>query len=215
MKYEWRKKDKEIYIPKTKPIITNVPEMNYITIKGEGSPGSDLFKDCVQALYAISYGVKMTLKGNTELKDYTDYTVFPLEGIWDLNEEGRTLYQTGKPITELKDNMVFTMMIRQPSFVPKEYIETIQESVYKKKKLEKVKDVQFEKITEGLVCQMIHIGSYNDEPQSFKLMENYCNENGYTRISKTHKEIYLSNPSSVEESKLKTTIRFKIEKKTV
>ena len=167
MKYEWRKKDKEIYLAKTKPEIKTIKPMNYITIKGEGSPASDTFKDSVQALYAIAYGIKMTLKGKLSIKDYTDYTVFPLEGIWDLNEEGRKLFKSGKPITEIKDFMRFTMMIRQPEFVSKEYCKEIQNSVFQKKKLEKIREVNFESITEGLVCQMMHIGSYDDEPESF------------------------------------------------
>jgi len=71
-------------------------------------------------------------------------------------------------------------------------------------------EVAFVAIEEGLVCQMLHLGSYDDEPASFKTMEEFCSRNGYQRLSRIHKEIYLSNPSKVESSRLKTTLRFKV-----
>ena len=38
MKHEWRKREKEIYLPKNKPVIIQVPEYKYFTIKGAGKP---------------------------------------------------------------------------------------------------------------------------------------------------------------------------------
>lgn len=58
---------------------------------------------------------------------------------------------------------------------------------------------------------MLHIGSYDDEPASFEMMNNFCCENGYKRSFKTHREIYLSDPRKTDISKLKTILRFKVE----
>jgi len=213
MKYEWRKEDKQLYIPKNKPEIRTIPEMNYVVIHGEGNPNSEEFATCVGALYAVSYGVKMTLKKETIIPGYYDYTVFPLEGEWNLTEEGKQLYQSGKPITELKDYFLFKVMIRQPEFVTKEYVETIKQTVFKKKKNEKIREVSFERSTEIEACQMLHLGSYDTEPSSFIQMENYAEEQGYNRVSKKHTEIYLTDPSKVASEKLKTTIRFTVKKR--
>lgn len=211
MKYEWRKRDKDIYLPKKGPVIQVIKPMNYITIKGAGTPGDAEFSDRVQALYGIAYGIKMSLKTNNTFSDYVDYTVFPLEGLWDLSVEGRKLYKEGVPVIELKEYMEYKMMLRQPDFVTKSYFEVIKQSVYEKKKSEKTLEVIFETIDEGLVCQMIHIGSYDSEPASFHLMEQFCLENGYSRISKQHKEIYLTRPND-DYSKMKTTLRMAIQK---
>ena len=211
MKYEWRKRDKDIYLPKKTPTVIQLKPMNYITIKGEGRPGDMLFTECVQALYSIAYGVKMALKNKNIFEDYTDFTVFPLEGFWDLTDKGRELYKNGVPVIELKEHMAYKMMLRQPDFVSKDYVEFIQQSVYNKKKNEKVLEVVFETIDEGFVCQMIHVGSYDSEPTLFDLMESYCNELGLTILSKTHKEIYLTQPND-DPSKMKTTLRFKVKK---
>ena len=70
--------------------------------------------------------------------------------------------------------------------------------------------MKLEKINEGLSCQIVHLGSYDTEPASFSVMEQYCIKNGYKRISKDHKEIYITDARRVSSEKLKTTLRFKV-----
>lgn len=67
-------------------------------------------------------------------------------------------------------------------------------------------------MTDELSCQMMHMDSFDDEPESFARMEAYCSEHGYIRTSKIHREIYLSDPRRTEEAKLKTVLRFPVEK---
>ncbi len=210
MKYEWRKKDKHLYLPKATPTILNIPPMRYLTITGTGNPNSESFSQCVAALYALSYGIKMSPKKGIIIPGYYEYTVFPLEGKWDLTTEGRKLHDTGISIVKLKDNLEYKVMIRQPDFVDNDMLDMIRETVYKKKKNENILEVVLETIDEGLSCQMLHQGSYDNEPESFAKMEKYCIENGYIRWEQSHKEIYLSDPSKVAPERLKTTIRFKI-----
>jgi hypothetical protein len=57
---------------------------------------------------------------------------------------------------------------------------------------------------------MMHKGNYDDEPASFKKMEEFCLDNNFTRESKIHREIYLSDARKVSPEKLKTVLRFKI-----
>ncbi len=89
MKHEWRKKEKAIYFPKNKPEIIKVPSFQFITIEGEGNPNSDSFSEYIGVLYSLSYAIKMNLKKGYELKGYYDYTVYPPEGIWDINDEAK------------------------------------------------------------------------------------------------------------------------------
>ena len=182
MKYEWRKKDKNMYLPKSMEVV-HIPKFNYITIEGQGTPAGDMFTECVGALYGISYALKMNLKNK---EGFYDYTVFPLEGIWDLTEEGRNLYSQGASIVDIKQHMKYKLMIRQPEFVSDKIFFEHQKSAYSKKKEESINRVKLEQIEDGFVCQMLHIGSYDSEPESFKSMEEYCNEQGYQRIEKTH-----------------------------
>lgn len=208
MKYEWRKRDKGLYLPEAEPVVAEIPSMNYLMVDGRGNPNSDAFAECVAALYALSYGIRMAPKKGYTPEGYYEYTVFPLEGIWSLNDEGKRKYQEGASIVALKDDMTYTMMIRQPEFVTSEVVEAIRSDMLKKKKSPRTADVRFESLSEGKCVQMMHIGSYDDEPASFGRMEMYASEIGLTRKGKEHKEIYLSDPSKVAPEKLKTTLRF-------
>ncbi|KZN39379.1 hypothetical protein N480_00690 [Pseudoalteromonas luteoviolacea S2607] len=41
-KYEWRQKEKELYIPKRKPVIIDVTEFSFITVRSTGSPANPI-----------------------------------------------------------------------------------------------------------------------------------------------------------------------------
>ena len=215
MKYEWRKREKNLYMPEAEPVIVDVPVLKYITIAGEGSPYSDGFSQSVGALYALSYGIKMAPRSGLTIDGYFEYTVYPLEGIWDLTDEGRKKYRVDPDITKLKDDLCYTLMIRQPEFVSAELFKSIKQAVFAKKKNDSVLDTKLETLHEGLSCQILHIGSYDSEPASFAKMEEYCRHNKYARILQSHREIYLSDPTKVTASKLRTTLRFRVEKQEV
>lgn len=210
MKHEWRKKEKTIYIPKNIPTLIDVPAMKYFTIEGIGNPNSALFSIDIAALYATSYALRMAPKAGINVKDYFEYTVYPLEGVWSLIEQGIKLYKKGEPITKLKDYFAYKLMIRQPDFITNKLFNQFREASHKKTTNDRILNIKLETIKEGLSCQMLHIGSYDNEPASFDQMEAYCKEQGYHRLSKIHKEIYLSDARKVAPDKLKTTLRFQI-----
>jgi len=205
MKHEWRKKEKAVYLPKKKPKIIDIPEYQFVTIEGEGNPNSSWFSEYIGVLYSISYAIKMTLKKEATFEGYQDYTVYPLEGVWDINEAAKQNFE-GKIN---KDDLVFKLMIRQPNFVDKAFFDKMLELTKKKKPHELLEKVKFEKITDGKCIQMMHIGSYDDEPASFEIMETFAEEENLTRLSKVHREIYLSDFRKVPAEKLKTVLRFK------
>ena len=61
-KYEWRKKEKSLYISPNKPEIVEVPQFNFLTLSGEGSPADDLFTQSIGTLYSLAYAIKMQPK---------------------------------------------------------------------------------------------------------------------------------------------------------
>lgn len=211
-KHEWRKSEKNLYMPKTTPALIDIPSYQYITIKGHGSPEETRFSNCISALYPLAYAIKMNLKTmQNKPPSYQDYTVYPLEGFWDLNDDAKSNF-TGEV---RKADFIYTLMLRQPSFITEEFYSDMKQVV--KDKLSKkgestefVEGIEFEKIVEGQCVQMLHIGKFADEDKTFKIMEDFVSENGLTRTSKTHKEIYLSDFRKVPENKLKTTLRFKV-----
>jgi len=206
-KHEWRKKEKQIYLPKAQPTFIKVPEFKFITIKGEGNPNSEAFPLYIQVLYMLSYAIKMTLKKESTLEGAYDYTVYPLEGVWDINEKARASFD-GKIN---KDDLVFKLMIRQPDFVTEAFYQEMFEQTKKKKPNPLLKEAKFEKIAEGDCIQMLHIGSYDDEPKTFQIMEAFAEKEKLIRASKIHREIYLSDFRRVAPEKLKTVLRFKVD----
>jgi hypothetical protein len=204
-KIDYKKNYKNIYLPKTIPTIIDIPKLQYIMISGEGNPNGEKFAEATEALYSVSYAIKMSYKSNDIPNGYYEYTVFPLEGVWDLIDKS-------KPITD-KDNYKYTIMIRQPDFLTDELFEKFLEQTKKKKPNPSLNNLIFGDITDGLCCQVMHIGSYDNEPESFEKMETYCEEKGYIRALKTHREIYLSDPRKTEISKMKTVLRFSVKER--
>ena len=207
MKIEWRKADKSLYLPGRKPEVIQVPEMSYFMLDGKGNPNNPEFSEAIEALYTISYGVRTSHKSGNIPEGYYEYTVYPLEGIWSFEEDARN----DKVLN--KDKLIYTLMIRQPDFVTKQFFMEIVERTKKKKGNRLLDKVRYERLDEGLNLQMMHIGSYDNELESFKLMEQYCIDNNLERIDKTHKEIYVSDFRKTAPEKLKTVLRFKIKKK--
>jgi len=85
----------------------------------------------------------------------------------------------------------------------------------KKKPHNLLNEVRFEKICDGDCVQMMRLGSYYNEPESFKIMEEFLISENLKRVSKIHKEIYLSDVRKVEPEKLKTVLRFSVKENNV
>lgn len=210
MKHDWKKNEKQFYLPKSKPEVINIPCFKFFSIKGEGNPNDEFFADYIRVLYSLSYAVKMSPKKGIEPKGYFDYTVYPLEGVWDITDEAKRNF-TG---TINKKDLVFNLMIRQPDFVDNEFAKFILERISRKNPHELLEKVRFEDIAEGKCIQMLHEGSYDNEPASFNMMEAFAEKENFTRKSKIHREIYLSDARKVSPEKLKTVLRFMVENRT-
>ena len=207
MKHEWRKKEKNYYIPKAKPEIVNMEKLKFIQIKGSGNPNSEEFSEKVGTLYSLAYAIKMMPKKGITPIGYFDYTVYPLEGIWDLKEESRN-----DEVFD-KNNLVYTIMIRQPKFVNEAVFQEAIDIVKKKNKNILLDEVEFCTIDEGMCVQMMHIGPFDDEYKTFEVMKQFCEDNNLLIKNKAHREIYISDFRKTSQEKLKTVLRYMVESK--
>jgi hypothetical protein len=204
-KHEWRKKEKALYFPKNKPEVIDIPEFKFITIEGEGSPSDSVFTDYIGALYSLAYTIKMMPKKiDRQPKGYFDFTVYPLEGVWDINDKAKANFK-GRIN---KEDLVYKLMIRQPDFVSENFYSEMLEVAKEKKKNPLLEQINFERLSEGRCVQMLHLGPFEDEPASFEIMEDFAKSEGVVRLSKIHREIYLSDHRKVAPEKLKTVLRF-------
>lgn len=209
MAFDYKKEYKEFYMPKKKPGIVEIPKMNYIAVRGKGNPNDENgeYKSSIGLLYAIAFTIKMSYKGTHKIDGYFEYVVPPLEGFWwQENTEGIDYNR--------KDDMNFISVIRLPDFVTEDDFKWAVDEATSKKKQDFSK-VEFLTYDEGICVQCMHIGSYDNEPETVELMHKYMEENGYELDitgSRLHHEIYLSDPRRCDESKLKTVIRHPIKR---
>lgn len=211
MKLEWRKHEKEIYNIKKVPILLDVCTQNFIMIDGKGNPNDEEFSEKVSALFSLAYAIKMDYKKSHQVKDLdtdeiTDYVVYPLEGIWKVSQDNSTNNNCCNEFD--KNNLEYTIMIRQPDFITEDDFKSAVEKVAKKKPNVFYKDIYFDSMNDGNSVNILHVGSYDDENSSFEKMDLFCKENGLTRKYDWHREIYLNNSNRTEESKLKTILRY-------
>ena len=209
MAFDYKKEYKEFYMPKNKPGIIEIPEMNYIAVRGKGNPNEENgeYKTSIRLLYGIAFTIKMSYKGSHKIEGYFEYVVPPLEGFW---------WQDGKTDIDYsrKNDFNFISLIRLPDFVTKKDFDWAVKEAENKKKQDFSK-VELLTYNEGTCVQCMHIGSYDSEPETVELMNKFAEENGYEADitdSRFHHEIYLNDPRRCAVDKLKTVIRHPVKK---
>lgn len=209
MAFDFKKEFKEYYHPKNRPEIINVPSVNFLAVRGSGDPnleGGD-YQRAVGLLYAVAFTLKMSYKTSYRIDGFYEYVVPPLEGFW---------WQDGIDGANYADKSSFNWIsvIRLPDFITENDVAWAADTATEKKKLD-CSSVKFFTLNEGLCVQMMHTGSYNNEPETVALMDEYIHHNGYENDlngSRLHHEIYLSDPRKRSPEKMKTVIRHPIRK---
>lgn len=211
MAFDYKKEYKELYMPQNKPEIIEVPEINYIAVRGKGNPNENggEYQQGIGILYAIAYTLKMSYKGEHKIKGYFEYVVPPLEGFWWQEGVAGVDYSN-------KENFQWISVIRLPDFVSKEDFWWAVKEAERKKKMDCTK-AEFLTVHEGLCVQIMHIGAYDNEPATVFVMDEYLKQQGYVNDmtdTRLHHEIYLSDPRRTLPAKWKTVIRHPIKKKS-
>lgn len=209
MAFDFKKEYKEFYMPKNKPEIVTVPKANYIAVRGKGNPNENdgAYQKAISILYAVAYTLKMSYKTEHKIEGFFEYVVPPLEGFW---------WQDNVDGIDYADKAAFNWIsvIRLPEFVTQKDFEWAVETASEKKKLD-CSSAEFLTVDEGLCVQIMHIGAFDDEPQTVALMDEYIAQNGYENDiteSRLHHEIYLSDARKVAPEKWKTVIRHPIKR---
>lgn len=209
MAFDFKKEYKAFYMPKNKPEIITVPKANYIAVRGSGNPNEEdgAYQQAIGVLYAVAYTLKMSYKSDYQIEGFFEYVVPPLEGFWwQENVEG----------VDYSDKSAFhwISVIRLPDFVTKKDFDWAVQAAAKKKKID-CSSAEFFTVEEGLCVQMMHLGPFDDEPESVALMDAYLQEHGYVNDlneERLHHEIYMSDARKVPPEKWKTVIRHPVKK---
>lgn len=210
-KLDYKKEYKDLYQPKDKPSLIEVPEMIFIAVDGAGDPNvSPEYKAAMELLYGLSFTIKMSKMDGSQPEGYFEYVVPPLEGLW--YSDGVSF--DGMNVTD-KSRFKWVSMIRQPEFVTEQVFEAAREKLAKKKPDLDISKARLMKYTEGLCVQIMHKGSYDDEPHSIEMIKKFAAENGLREDfseDRLHHEIYLSDPRRCAPERLRTVIRHPVSK---
>ena len=207
MAYNFKKEEKNFYLPGKKPELIDVPKMNYIAVHGQGDPNDENgeYKQAISMLYAVAYTIKMSKNGSYQNAGDFVFVVPPLEGLWWREGIKGVDYNH-------KEKFKFISMIRMPSFVTNETFEWANQEAEKKKHLD-LEKVNLIQLDEGKCVQVMHIGAYDDEPQTVEKMHQFIADNNLQLDFSDHRhhhEIYLSDSRRTKLENLKTVIRIPV-----
>lgn len=166
-------------------------------------------------------------KCKPEIVDVPPMNYIAVRGKGDPNEEGGTYQQAISVLYAVAYTlkMSYKMEYKIKGFfeyvVPplegfwwQDDVDWAVQTAAKKKKLD-CSSAEFMTIEEGLCVQMMHMGSYDNEPETVALMDAFLMQQGYKNdinTTRLHHEIYLSDPRKVAPEKRKTVIRHPIKK---
>jgi hypothetical protein len=206
--FDYKREYKDLYMPKDKPVLIEVPSMNFIMVDGSGDPNNNPgFQRATELLYGLTFTIKMSKMKGMQPEGYFEYVVPPLEGLWWIDE--------GEFSLEMRDNWKWTLMIRQPEFVNEVFFDWACEEIVKKKPELKTGRARFETFAEGFCVQIMHIGPYSTEPETMKKIDAFIKQEGLldrVRNGGKHHEIYLSDPRKMRPNSMKTVLRHPIKR---
>ena len=227
MAFDLKKEYKEFYMPKNKPEIVKIPPMNYVAVRGKGNPNVECgdYQQAISILYAVAYTLKMSYKTDYKIEGFFEYVVPPLEGFWWQGEQHPVDAEMRTDRTDRRENIKgidysnkdtfnWISVIRLPDFITEKDFAWAVQTATRKKKID-CSPAEFLTIDEGLCVQIMHQGSFDSEPATVALLEDYLKEQGYENNineQRLHHEIYMSDARKVAPEKWKTVIRHPIEK---
>ena len=204
MPFDFKKEYRDLYMPKARPAIVEVPRMRFLSVEGTGDPNEadGAYKHALELLYGVAYTLKMSYKTSHTIEVFYQYVVPPLEGFW---------WQPGVEGVDYanKASFCWNSVIRVPEFVDEAEFAWAIDTATAKKKLD-FSPVRLIEIDEGLCVQCMHVGPYDEEPATVAAMHEFMDAQGYVldlSDKRRHHEIYLSDPRKANPEKMKTVIR--------
>lgn len=204
MAFDYKKEYKQFYAPAKIPTIIEIPKMQFLAVRGKGNPNEEggEYQQAINQLFSIAYTLKMSYKSEYKIEGFFEYVVPPLEGFWWQEKLDGVDYSH-------KEQFSWISIMRVPDFVQEKDFLWAKEITTKKKKIN-LENVELLEYREGLCVQCMHIGSFDDEPETIAQMECYARNNGYKidiNEHRYHHEIYLSDFRKSDPLKMKTVIR--------
>lgn len=202
-KLDLTKTEKAYYSAKSKPELITIGQAQFLSLTGKGDPSSQAFVNAIEALYSTAYTIKFLSKNRAD----SDFVVAKLEGLWWFDEtQFGHISMDDAPQKIPRNEWFWRLLIRMPDFVTSDLVKEGIDAILAKKGLDLVKNIELFAHTEGVCVQMLHVGAFDKEPETLKIIQDFC-QNKKLEKNGLHHEIYLSDFRKTPSDKLKTILR--------
>ena len=195
-----------LYAPPTRPVLVDVPALNYLAVDGRGAPdenadeGTTEFQRAFGVLYPIVYTIKFKLK-----RDGVIVPIMPLEALWFTGDNESFDMDVAPEKWGWRALLAVSDEVTQPVFDG-----AVAEVRRRKGDLDKLADLRLLRWQEGSCAQVMHVGPYSAERPTIEGLHAFISEQGL-RPRGAHHEIYLGDPRRADPAKLKTVLRQPVE----
>jgi hypothetical protein len=176
----------------------DVPEMRFFAVDGFGAPGTNpAFAAAIQTVYPAAYALKYALKRARGVA----VKVGALEALISVD------FDVPVEVRQWR----WTVMLPIPGAAADDDVASAIEEVRAKKSPPSIDALRVERFTEGLAAEIRHVGPYDAEEPTIARLHAAIAAAG-CRPAGPHHEIYVSDPGRTAPEKLKTIIRWPIER---
>jgi hypothetical protein len=196
------KKYKNYYSAKTKPELVSIETAKFLSITGKGDPAEKNYSDKIQALYSTAYAINFIFKQKGK-----EFTVANLECLWWFDEKRFIVHSLeDAPKKVPRKDWEYRLLIRIPDFVTTEEVQQGIQATISTTQVQLANEIELYEMTEGKSVQMLHVGPFEQEPETLSQMNKFMQANGLHKNG-LHHEIYLSDYTKVSPEKFKTILR--------
>lgn len=175
---------KDYYAANEKPEVVEIREANYVSILGEGSPGTSLF-------YTKKAAIKEFVAVLAQHYAATDlaFSSSVVEIFYWFDEKEVGYVDIGNFYTTVDLELLkYHIVIRIPDFIKTEAIQEIGQT----SDLPFAKDFKLFTYTAGTCVQLLHKGPFAGELQTLPILQKFATEHGFKK-SGMHHEIHLTH----------------------
>ncbi len=187
------------------PSIERLRAASYLCVEGSGSPSQAAFAEAIRVLYGVAYALKSARKGAGQ----PTFKVAPLEGLWWLGRSRTTLPAFDVFHRTDPNAWRWRLQVMVPKGVTPAAVTRTAAALATDKGDVAYRKVSLQRLDEGRVVQVLHIGPYDHERPSLLRLHDFAARQG-VRLRGPHHEIYLNNPQRTAPQKLRTILRYPV-----
>lgn len=176
---------KDYFTATKKPEVIEIGKASYVSIIGEGSPGTNAFYEKKAAIKEFI----IALEKNSALTDHA-FTSTIVEIFYWFDPEKVGFVDIGRFYTTVNlDLLRYRIAIRIPDFVTGE---AIAQTAQQRQDIPFANGFELFTYTAGTCVQLLHTGPFAGELQTLPVLQRFATDNGFKK-SGMHHEIHLTN----------------------